>query len=235
MAAFSGLEERVVASGRGEEAKAGDSGIVLGVLSAVERNSRMTQRHLARELNIALGLTNAYLKRCAKKGFIKIRQIPLNRYAYYLTPRGFAEKSRLTAEYLTVSLDFFRRARHDCTALMRACQGRGWQRIALYGAGELAEIAILSAQDAESEILCVIDAESGARNCAGRPIVRDFTAALERAGARGVDALVVTDSRAPQQSFDAALAAARACGLPAERVLAPDLLRVASPAARESR
>src|ERR1700685_3834729 len=90
-----------VANGRRtEQARVEDTAILLGVLSAVERDSGVTQRHLAHELKIALGLINAYVRRCAKKGFIKIRQVPLNRYAYYLTPRGFAEKSCLTAEYL---------------------------------------------------------------------------------------------------------------------------------------
>jgi DNA-binding MarR family transcriptional regulator len=98
---------------RVEAAKAGDPGVMLGLLSAVERDSAVTQRHLARELGIALGLANAYLRRCANKGLIKMRQAPLNRYAYYLTPRVFAEKSRLTAEYLALSLDFFCRARRE--------------------------------------------------------------------------------------------------------------------------
>jgi DNA-binding MarR family transcriptional regulator len=196
------------------------------MLSAVERNSRVTQRHLAQELNIALGLTNAYLKRCAKKGFIKIRQVPLNRYAYYLTPRGFTEKSRLTAEYLTVSLDFFRRARRDCTAVLSACEARGWRRIVLCGAGELAEIAVLSATDAEVEIICIIDAGATVRSCARCPIVADFAEARTRAGADGIDAVVVTDARAAQDSFAAMLAAAFAFGLGHECVVAPDLLRI---------
>src|SRR5690348_17440781 len=130
---------------------------MLGLLAAVERDSALTQRHLARELGIALGLANAYLRRCAKKGLIKIRQAPLNRYAYYLTPRGFAEKSRLTAEYLTISLDFFRRARHECAVLLAACDTRGWRRVALVGAGELAEIAALGATETGVEIVAVID------------------------------------------------------------------------------
>ena len=78
----------------------GDSEITLGVLNAVEENSRVTQRDVAKNVGIALGLTNAYLKRCIKKGLIKVQQVPANRYAYYLTPQGFAEKSRLTGEYL---------------------------------------------------------------------------------------------------------------------------------------
>src|SRR5271154_3704217 len=117
---------------RAKDTREDDTGILLGMLSAVELDNAVTQRRLARDLNIALGLANAYLKRCARKGFIKIRKVPLNRYAYYLTPRGFAEKSRLTAKYLTVSLDFFRTARRDCTALLGACRLRGWRRIALY-------------------------------------------------------------------------------------------------------
>jgi DNA-binding MarR family transcriptional regulator len=218
-----------VANGRRtEQARVEDTAILLGVLSAVERDSGVTQRHLAHELNIALGLINAYVRRCARKGFIKIRQVPLNRYAYYLTPRGFAEKSRLTAEYLAASLDFFRRARRDCSVLLGACAVRGWRRIVLYGAGELAEIAALGADDQEIEIVCVIDGEASARRCAGRPIVGDWPAARALAGEGGIDAVIVTDVRAPQQSYDAIRAQALLAGLAPDRVLAPDLLRIAA-------
>ena len=136
----------------------GDPGIVLSVLTSIERDSATTQRKLARELGIALGLANAYLRRCVRKGLVKTSQVPLNRYAYYLTPQGFAEKSRLTAEYLAVSLDFFRRARSDCAALFRYCEALGWRNVALYGASDLAEIAVLSAGETAVEVLCVIDA-----------------------------------------------------------------------------
>ena len=91
--------------------------ITLGLLNAVHDNSAVTQRTVARELGIALGLANAYLKRCVKKGLIKVSQVPPNRYAYYLTPQGFAEKSRLTAEYLSYSFTFFRRAREQFPSL----------------------------------------------------------------------------------------------------------------------
>jgi DNA-binding MarR family transcriptional regulator len=210
---------------RADSEKARDPGVMLGLLSAVERYSTVTQRHLARELGIALGLANAYLRRCAKKGLIKMRQAPLNRYAYYLTPRGFAEKSRLTAEYLTVSLDFFRRARRDCAALLSACDAAGWRAVALAGAGELAEIAVLGATETAVEIVAIIDA-AGPRSCAGRPVVRDLAAVLELAGARALDAIIITDTRAPQASFEAMLAEAAPHRLAADRVLAPELLRI---------
>ena len=64
--------------------------ITLGLLNAIQDDNKLTQRSVAKGLGIALGLANAYLKRCIKKGYIKVSQVPPNRYAYYLTPRGFA-------------------------------------------------------------------------------------------------------------------------------------------------
>lgn len=206
--------------------EAGKPGIVLSVLTSVEHDSAITQRRLARDLGIALGLANAYLRRCVRKGLVKMRQVPLNRYTYYLTPQGFAEKSRLTAEYLAVSLDFFRRARSDCVALFRECEARGWRTVALYGAGELAEIAALSAGETEVEVLCVIDSEQSGRRCAGLPIIADLAIALVHADPRGLDGIIVTDTRAPQASFDGLLSAAGRSGLLPSQIVAPGLLRI---------
>ena len=95
------------------------SRIMLGLLDAVEQNRAQSQRLLASELGIALGLVNAYLKRCIKKGLVKVRSAPARRYAYYLTPQGFAEKSRLTVDYLSYSFSFFRQAKTDCSELFK--------------------------------------------------------------------------------------------------------------------
>src|SRR5215468_807900 len=96
--------------------------IMLGLHESVERDGGQTQRRLASELGIALGLVNAYLKRCVKKGLLKVSEAPARRYAYYLTPQGFSEKSRLTVEYLSFSFAFFRRAKSDCTAMLAAAR-----------------------------------------------------------------------------------------------------------------
>lgn len=225
-------EERMTA----DEERPRDTAIMLGVLSAVERDSTITQRNLSNELGIALGLANAYLKRCVRKGLIKVTQAPLNRYGYYLTPTGFAEKSRLTGEYLALSFKFFRDSRRSCTALFGECRARGYQRVALGGAGELAEVAVLSAAEAGIDIDCVIDAQSDQARCAGRPVVAGLAEALARANAGGIDAIVVTDTTAPQETYDLLAGAARDAGLAEEVVIAPDLLRISRrPAAQLER
>jgi DNA-binding MarR family transcriptional regulator len=211
----------------GQGAGKEDPVIMLRLLSAIGQDSAITQRSLSGELGIALGLANAYLKRCAKKGLIKVRQVPLNRYAYYLTPKGFSEKSRLTAEYLKVSFNFFRDARAECGALLEEAGKQGRRRIALVGAGELAEIAVLSTGEIDVDIVCVIDGQTGLRRCAGKPVVGDLAAALHLARADGgLDGFLITDTLAPQRRYDRMVAESADAGFPAEYIMAPRLLRI---------
>jgi len=186
--------------------------ITLGVLDAVDQNAQMTQRSVASELGIALGLTNAYLKRCMRKGLIKVKQIPPNRYLYYLTPKGFAEKSRLTAEYLGSSFTFFRRARAQLEAALATCREKGWRRVALYGQSELAEIGALC--NSEHLDLVVVARDAGKR-------VAGLAAFPDLASAGAVDAVIVTDLARPQSAYAEVEAL-----VPAERILTPALLRI---------
>ena len=203
--------------------EADDDKILLGLLESVERNGGQSQRHLASELGIALGLVNAYLKRCVKKGLVKVTQAPPRRYAYYLTPQGFAEKSRLAIEYLSSSFSFFRQARADCASTLAIALEKGWSRVALAGISDLAEIAAICAFESGITIVAVVDANVSAATFMGAPIVHSFDAI-----AGTVDAVVVTDLRAARETF-----AAAAAQLGRERVLSPKLLGVRTTAAEE--
>jgi DNA-binding MarR family transcriptional regulator len=169
--------------------------IMLGLLESVDRNGAQSQRHLASELGIALGLVNAYLKRCVKKGLVKVQQAPAQRYAYYLTPSGFAEKSRLTVEYLATSFSFFRSARSDCFQTLIVAKSKNLRRLALCGTSDLAEIACICALDQHIEILAVVDAETSALTFVGLPVLPSFDALPA-----SVDAVLVTDLRAAQET-----------------------------------
>ena len=114
--------------------------ITLDVLNAVEENHNLTQRVVAKDLGVALGLVNSYLKRCIKKGYVKIRHAPANRYSYYLTPAGFSEKSRLTAESLSSSIKIFRNARQDCARILQYCDELGHLRVVIAAATDLAAV-----------------------------------------------------------------------------------------------
>ncbi len=187
--------------------------ITLGLLNMVDDNSAASQRSMASDLGIALGLANAYLKRCVKKGLIKVSQAPANRYAYYLTPKGFSEKSRLTAEFLTQSFYLFRHARTEGAELLGQCQARAWNRIALYGLSDLSEIMTLSVRDYGVELVCVIDRDAEVAEFAGLPVFKAIP--------QDVDAIIICDIAKPQAAYDEACAS-----FPANRVLAPAVLHI---------
>jgi DNA-binding MarR family transcriptional regulator len=195
---------------------ADETRIVLGLLEYVGRGGEQSQRRLASELGVALGLANAYLKRCVKKGLVKVRQAPARRYAYYLTPRGFAEKSRLTLAFMSHSFALFRRAKADCTAALESARGRGYARIALLGASDLAEIAAICALDGGFAITAVVDAGVSAERFAGAPVVRSMEAL-----APPPDAVLVTDMQSAAATLQEAVAM-----FGADRVLVPALLGV---------
>jgi len=97
---------------------------------------------------------------------------------------------------------------------------------ALYGAGDLAEIAILSTGETTIKVLCVIDPQQPGRRCGGLPIVADLAGAVTCAQPRRLDGIILTDTRAPQASFDDLLSAAEIGMLPPDRIAAPSLLRI---------
>lgn len=196
-----------------------DERILLGLLNSVECSGERSQRRIAAELGIALGLVNAYLKRCVKKGWVKVRTAPTRRYAYYLTPHGFAEKSRLTVQYLSNSFSFFRLAKADCARVVAAAQARGFNRLVLAGKSDLAEIAILCAVERGVTIVAIVDPRGDDTQLIGVSIFKSYAEVAET-----FDAVIVTDLTTAPATF---AAAATACD--ANRVLAPTLLGLGLP------
>jgi len=143
------------------------------------------------------------LKRCVKAGLIKVRQAPTSRYGYYLTPKGFAEKTRLTATYLSQSMSFFRLVRVESDELLAFCADRGWRRIVLVGKSELCEITVLGASDHPVDLVAIVDAQAvqTTGTFMGIP-VRASTDAVE-----AVDAFMITDMTTPQKTYDELVAA----------------------------
>ncbi len=188
--------------------------IMLGLLESVEHDGARSQRHLAAELGVALGLVNAYLRRCVAKGLVKISEAPARRYAYYLTPQGFAEKSRLTVEYLTSSFSFFRTARSDCTEALGAAHALGCNQIVLAGASDLAEIAMICALECGIQVVAVVDAEAVDERFLTLPVATSFEAVAAPPGAA-----LLTDLKHPAATLACAVA-----HFGADRVFVPALL-----------
>lgn len=192
-----------------------EDSVTLEILEAIDGREGVTQRHLSKRLGVALGLTNSYLKRCAQKGLIKVKQAPANRYLYYITPKGFSEKSRLTAKYLSYSLDFYRKAGASCARVYETCAGNGWNTVVLCGVSDLAEIAALKALEYGVDVVGAYDAGCDKESFLNKPIWRKLPKDLE------CDLFVLTALDDPHKRV-----AKLVKEVGRERVIIPDILAV---------
>ncbi len=74
------------------------------VLRKIQNKPKSTQRELAEELGFSLGKLNYCLKALQAKGLVKMKNFEKNpnkiNYIYVLTPRGIAEKAKLTLNFM---------------------------------------------------------------------------------------------------------------------------------------
>jgi DNA-binding MarR family transcriptional regulator len=171
--------------------------IVLRLLEQVEADDSVSQDRFAKRVGIAKGLANAYFNRCLEKGWIRLRQVPKQRFLYYLTPKGFAEKARLTAEFLTSSYQFYRNVREDMGALMAEAARDGHQRLAVLGAEELAEIIAIVSEESAVEIAGFIAPDSKRLRIVGRPVVASW------AGLEAADGAILATFEDARSVYDA--------------------------------
>ena len=136
---------------------------IMHILSDISNGIFHSQRKISRQLGISAGLANSYIKRCLKKGLIKLQTVPKKRYIYYLTPKGFIEKSKLTAEYLSSSFSLYRNMREDCLKILTKCKKKN-NKIFLYSASELSEVFILTAKEINLEFYGIVIPNSNLKN-----------------------------------------------------------------------
>lgn len=166
---------------------------------------------MASSLGIALGLANLYLKRLARKGYIKVSTIPPNRLRYLLTPRGLAEKTRLTYEFMDYSVRLYRETRGILREALAALAERGQRRVVLYGTGEAAELAYLTIVELGLTLTAVVlgDATDAPRFLGN--VVRD----VATLGADEMDAVVV----ATFDNVDVAVKTLRNAGIDEDKIV----------------
>ncbi|HYA85559.1 MAG TPA: winged helix-turn-helix transcriptional regulator [Nitrospirota bacterium] len=142
----------------------------LQILDELSVNDSLTQRDLSKRLGIALGLVNSYIKNLVAKGYITVTSIPSKRYVYFLTPKGLAEKSRLTYDLLHDYTRIYREARNNLKKVFYDLENRGSRRIVFAGVDEVAEIAYITLQETGLQLVGVLDDENDGKFFFGRRV-----------------------------------------------------------------
>ena len=167
--------------------------LVRQILGEIDRNPSVSQRQLSANLGVSIGIVNWHMKRFVKKGLVKLQQTPVRRYLYYLTPVGFAEKARLTADYLKSSFDIFRLGRLQYEALFGICGASHWENIIFLGDSELVELASMALARTEGvTVRSILDPRSARERRGKIPVHTSVAGALREFPNARVDALIGT-------------------------------------------
>lgn len=144
----------------------------LQLVQELSEERGLTQRDLFLRLGMAQGLVNRYLKRLAQKGWIKLSTAPPKRMLYWLTPRGVAEKTRLTYEFVSVTYKLYREAHRNASNRLHALAHEdGVRRVVFYGAEPAAEVAAMSLKENRLRLVAVADEELKGRRLLGQRVV----------------------------------------------------------------
>ena len=188
---------------------------ILRILSDINNGIFHSQRKISRQLGISAGLANSYVKRCLKKGLIKLQTVPKKRYIYYLTPKGFIEKSKLTAEYLSSSFSLYRNMRKDCLKILTKCKKKN-NKIFLYSASELSEVFILTAKEINLEFYGIVIPNSNLKNFFGIKVFPKVSKNSVK-----IETIILCDI---QNSYDTFLKLKKF--FPKKEIIAPQILNI---------
>lgn len=126
-------------------------------LEHIERNPGISQRQLARELGVALGVANACVRTLVRKGLVKVRGESNRSITYHLTREGVLRKAALALEWTNNTINDYAAARSRVRRQLEAIAERGITRIVILGADEAAELVALIAPHAGLSVAAAVD------------------------------------------------------------------------------
>jgi DNA-binding MarR family transcriptional regulator len=170
---------------------------VLQLLGEIDRNGSSSQRELSQRLNLSVGLVNTFMKRLTTKGYFKVKTLPRKRLKYFLTPEGLARKSKLTAEYLRYSINFYKDIKHLLLNKYQEMESKQVRTILFFGAGEVAELAYLYLQLTSLQLAGIIDEQKKGKNFFGHAI-----AGLDRIHQNDWDRILLTRLEGTEESIE---------------------------------
>jgi DNA-binding MarR family transcriptional regulator len=129
----------------------------LNLLQELAKNPIISQRELSHKFGIALGVTNACLKRMARRGWIRIMNQDHRKIGYFLTPKGFAEKSKLTLLLISWTAKHYAALKDIIGKRLLEAQNTGLQRFVFYGVSDEMEIAYITLQGLNIKLVGIVE------------------------------------------------------------------------------
>jgi DNA-binding MarR family transcriptional regulator len=161
----------------------------LQFLEELEKTPNLSQRELSNKFGIALGVTNACLKRMVRRGWIRLTKVPPRRIGYYLTPKGFAEKARLTMTFFSYNIHHYSNLKAVITEKLLEMASQGVKRVIFWGVSDEMEITYVTLQGTEMELVAIVDDDDGVN---GKNILGEKIKSPDAIDSLKPDAILIT-------------------------------------------
>lgn len=133
------------------------------ILDLIEKNQDITQRDISNQVGVAVSMVNNYIDDYEKNGYIKRNYLSSKTLEYVITKKGLERRKLLNIWYLKSSHSVYASAKDNIIMFLKQIIEKGFKRILLYGAGEVAEIMLQVMNDDNMiplEVVAVVDDDS---------------------------------------------------------------------------
>lgn len=137
------------------------------ILDLIDKNAHVTQREMAESIGVAVSMINGYLDNYEKNGLIRRIKLSSKTVEYFITKKALKRKRLLNIWYLKSSHNVYLSAKNNIIKFLYQLINKGFKKILLYGAGEVAEIILNVLNDDSNislEVLAIIDDDINRQN-----------------------------------------------------------------------
>lgn len=130
------------------------------ILDLIEKNKYITQREIGKFLCISVSMVNNYLNEFEVKGYIIRKRYSTKTIEYFVTKKGNDRRKLLNIWYLKASKEIYFSAKSNMKSFLEKVIEKGFKKILLYGAGDVAQIILDVIQNDKNiplKILAIID------------------------------------------------------------------------------
>ncbi len=130
------------------------------ILDLIEKDANITQREISKTIGVAVSMINSYIENFVEKGLIKKKKHSTKTVEYFVTKKGMERRKLLNIWYLKSSHEVYLSAKDNIIKFLNQIINKGFKKILLYGAGEVAEIMLQVMNDDNNiplEVLAVVD------------------------------------------------------------------------------
>lgn len=140
------------------------------LLEAIDKKDCQSQRELSERVNISLGLVNKFIQNLKNEGIFQITNLPNKKVKYIITPEGFIEKTDLTIQYLSHSIDHYNELKQRISDVLKALKQDKKRNLVLYGASELCEISCVLLSSERYFKIEILDDHIAGKNICGNTV-----------------------------------------------------------------